>query len=154
MDFFEANSAEDYKIASELFQEYAKQIQVDLEFQNFKEEIADLAAQYAPPQGILYVVKNEKNSPIGCFAIRALEEQICELKRMYLKKEGRGKGIGKKMLYHSINAGRQLGYKKMRLDTLPTMHTAIALYKQNGFYEITPYRHNPIKGTKFLEIIL
>lgn len=149
--FLEINSPEDYLVASELFQEYAKSIGVDLGFQNFNEELANLEAQYSRPHGVLYLAKSEELA-VGCFAIRALDDNACELKRMYLREGARGKGVGKKMLELSIKVGKQLGYKKMRLDTLPTMQAAIGLYKSLGFYEIEPYRHNPIAGTKFLEI--
>ena len=140
MEFFEANSTEDYQLAGQLFQEYADQIGVDLEFQNFKEELNKLQLQYTRPQGVLFLVKDQNGTPLGCFAIRVLEGHVCELKRMYLRKEGRGKGVGKQMLNCAIETARQLGYKKMRLDTLPTMNRAIALYMQAGFYEIDSYR--------------
>ena len=93
-------------------------------------------------------------STLGCFGIRRFEGTVCELKRMYLKKEVRGFGIGRLMLGKSFELGKELGYQKMRLDTLPTMKSAIALYNLMGFYEIEPYRFNPIKGAKFFEINL
>lgn len=150
----EAKSKNDFITAIQLFNEYASQIGVDLEFQNFSTEIENIEEQYSRPKGVLLIAVNDKTLPIGCFAIRELEASICELKRMYLRVETRGLGIGTKMLKESIAIGKELGYEKMRLDTLPTMDSAIALYQKMGFYEIEPYRFNPIKGTKYFEVKL
>lgn len=150
----EAKSKNEFKIAIQLFQEYAAQIGVDLEFQDFSKELETIEEHYSRPTGVLILAKNDKSSLLGCFALRALKSSICELKRMYVRKEARGLGIGKEMLRESIEIGKKLGYKKMRLDTLPTMGPAIALYQKMGFYEIEPYRFNPIKGTKYFEIEL
>ncbi len=152
--FSEANSVEDYQLAVGLFKEYAAQLGVDLEFQNFSSELEKMELHYTRPKGVLIIAYNEKYLPIGCFGIRNFENTTCELKRMYLRKEARGLGIGKLLLEKSISIGKELGYKSMRLDTLPTMQAAIGLYKKMGFYEIAPYRYNPIKGTKYFEIIL
>ncbi len=153
-EFTEVKSDKDYKTAIQLFKEYASQIGVDLEFQNFSNEIEEIERQYSRPKGVIFITYNEARSPLGCFGIRELEDSICELKRMYLKKEARGLGIGKRMLSKSIEIGKQLGYKKMRLDTLPTMQSAINLYKKVGFHEIEPYRYNPVDGAKYFEIEL
>lgn len=150
----EAKSKNDFKTAVQLFREYASQIGVDLEFQNFTKEIENIEGKYSRPKGALLIARNENNVSLGCCAIRELEASICELKRMYLRKEARGLGIGKNMLSKSILIGKELGYQKMRLNTLPTMDSAIALYQRMGFYEIEPYRFNPIKGTKYFEIEL
>jgi len=150
----EATSSNDYKLAVQLFMEYASQIKIDLGFQNFSKEIEDLEAQYSKPKGIIFIAYNNENTSLGCFGIREFDKGICELKRMYLKEEARGLGIGKKMLHKAIEAGEVLGYKKMRLDTLSTMHTAIRLYKKAGFYEIPPYRFNPFDDAKYFEVEL
>lgn len=150
----EATSPYDYTLAVQLFMEYAAQIKIDLAFQNFSKEIENLEAQYSKPKGIIYIAYNEQNSPLGCFGIREFGGAICELKRMYLKEEARGLGIGKKMLQTAIVTGKKLGYKKMRLDTLSTMHSAIRLYEKAGFYEIQSYRFNPFDGAKYFEIEL
>lgn len=152
--FREAESKEEYQLAVELFKEYASQIGVDLAFQNFNSEIEKIDSHYSKPKGAVFIVYNEKELPIGCFGIRSFESDICELKRMYLKKEARGLGIGKLLLEKAIKVAKELGYKRMRLDTLPTMHSAIGLCKKLGFYEIVPYRFNPIHGTKYFEINL
>lgn len=154
VELTEGKSDEDFKTAIQLFKEYAAQIGVDLEFQNFTNEIQNIEIQYSRPKGIIFIARNDKNLPLGCFGIRALEGSICELKRMFLKKEARGLGLGKQMLEKAIETAKELGYQKMRLDTLPTMNAAIGLYKKIGFYEIEPYRFNPIQGTKYFEMSL
>lgn len=152
--FREAKLPEEYQLAVELFKEYASQIGVDLGFQNFVSEIEKIESHYSRPNGAVCIAYNEKEQPIGCFGIRRFENDICELKRMYLKKEARGLGIGKVILEKSLTVGKELGYKRMRLDTLPTMNAAIGLYEKIGFYEIEPYRFNPIRGSKYFEINL
>jgi GNAT superfamily N-acetyltransferase len=150
----EVKSNSDYEIAITLFKEYASSIEIDLEFQNFNEELENLKNKYSRPQGLIYIVFDHYNSPIGCFGIRALNNTICELKRMYLKEGSRGFGIGKLMMKKSIEAGKRLGYHKMRLDTLSSMRHALTLYKKSGFYEIDPYCFNPIPEATYFEINL
>ncbi|MEM7085212.1 MAG: GNAT family N-acetyltransferase [Bacteroidota bacterium] len=150
----EVKSDKEYKTAIELFEEYASQIGIDLEFQNFNEEIKNIKSQYSKPNGAIFTAYNGGNLPVGCFGIRKIDKTICELKRMYLRKEARGLGTGKLLLKKAIEIGKELGFERMRLDTLPTMHSAIGLYIKVGFYEIEPYRFNPIEGTKYLEIKL
>ncbi len=135
-----------------LFKEYALMLDVDLEFQNFGKEIKNLEVIYSKPYGVAFLITENYNNPIGCFAIRRFEDAICELKRMYIKIEFRRLGIGEKMIKRAIKEGKRLGYKKIRLDTLPKMNAAINLYRKVGFYEIQPYRFNPIEGTKYFEI--
>ncbi|UGU15165.1 GNAT family N-acetyltransferase [Sinomicrobium kalidii] len=150
----EATTEKDYETATSLFKEYAVGIGVDLEFQNFNEEIKTIKSQYSRPGGILFIAFDAEENPLGCFGIRKLDTGICELKRMYLKEEARGRGLGKRFLVKAIRTAEELGYKKMRLDTLPDMRAAIGLYKKMGFYEIRPYRFNPVPGTKYMEIML
>ena len=149
-----ATTLAQYKAAAKLIQAYATQLNVDLSFQNFDQELKELTIQYARPKGILYLAYDQDQNPVGCFGIRAFENNICELKRMYLKASVRGMGIGKLLLTKAIKAGKELGYNTMRLDTLPSMQSAIGLYQKMGFYEIPPYRFNPIAGTKYFEIQL
>jgi len=152
--FIEAKSDIDFKIAIQLFKDYASQIGIDLSFQNFDNEILEIEKQYSRPNGQLIIAYEKNENPIGCFGVRKLTDSICELKRMYLKREVRGKGIGKKLLERALAIGKELNYKKMRLDTLPSMKSAIELYKKVGFYEIDAYRFNPIEGTLYFEIQL
>ena len=154
IELTEAKSKEEFKTGVDLFQEYATQLGVDLEFQNFREETHNIETQYSRPDGALFIAYNDQKKVMGCFGVRSLEQSICELKRMYLRKEARGMGIGKQLLIKSLEVGKELGFKKMRLDTLPTMESAIGLYIKMGFCEIDPYRYNPIDGTKYFEIAL
>ena len=149
----EATTDKDFEIAVDLFREYASHIGIDLSFQNFEDEILEIKNHYSRPNGQLIIVYDNRN-PTGCFGVRTLEDSVCELKRMYLKKEARGKGVGKMMMTKALEIGRTLNFELMRLDTLPTMEKAIKLYKDMGFYEIEAYRFNPFKDAKYFEIRL
>jgi GNAT superfamily N-acetyltransferase len=149
-----AQTENDYALAKDLFVEYASQLGVDLSFQNFSNELEKIRTEYGPPTGVIILVFDEEENAIGCFAIRKFQDSVCELKRMYLRNEFQGKGIGKVMLKKAITIGSELGYERMRLDTLPTMESAIQLYSKVRFYEIEPYRFNPVQGTKYFEIQL
>lgn len=150
----EVTSASDYIIAIKLFKEYAAHIGIDLGFQDFDKEVENLESKYSKPEGVLYIAYDNENIPVGCFGIRAFEGNICELKRMYLKESARGYGFGKLMMAKAIAAGKELGYHKMRLDTLSSMLPAVGLYEKTGFYEIDPYYFNPIAEAKYFEISL
>ncbi|TMU54799.1 GNAT family N-acetyltransferase [Flagellimonas algicola] len=152
MKLKEAKTKKEYQQAAGLFKMYAAQIGVDLEFQNFSQEIENLQAQYSRPTGVLFLVYDAQENPVGCFGVRALDSSVCELKRMYVVNEARGLGLGKQLLEKSITVAKELSYTKMRLDTLPSMLHAIGLYTKAGFYEIEPYRYNPIEGAKYFEI--
>lgn len=154
IQLIEVKSDDAYELAKELFKEYSTQIGVDLSFQNFEQELLSLKSQYTRPKGVIYIAYNDKEESVGCFGIRAFDHSVCELKRMYLKDAYRGLSIGKTLLGKSIEIAKELEYQKMRLDTLPTMHSAISLYEKMGFYKIDPYRFNPIEGTKYFEITL
>ena len=149
----EAVTESDYNTAKELFLEYASELDFSLCFQNFEEELKYLKEQYGKPDGLLYLVKFA-GAFSGCAGIRKIGDGICELKRMYIKKLLRGKGAGKLLLNKAFEGARKLGYYSMRLDTLPGMKTAIAMYEKSGFREIEPYRHNPVDGAKYYEKFL
>jgi ribosomal protein S18 acetylase RimI-like enzyme len=143
----------DVEAARALFVEYGDSLGVDLSFQDFEREVAELPSGYGPPTGALLLALAD-GKPVGCVAVRGLEPGVCELKRLYVRPDARGHGLGRSLTEAAIAAARTLGYRRMRLDTLPTMATAYALYRELGFREIEPYRFNPVAGTRFLELAL
>lgn len=137
----------------QLFLEYALSLKIDLDFQGFEAEYKTLPGKYAPPGGALILALVDGKAA-GCVALRKISEGICEMKRLYVRDNYRGLGIGKKLITMIIKEARRLNYHYIRLDTLPTMDKAQDLYISLGFYDIAPYVFNPIKGTKFLELKL
>ena len=136
-----------------LFSEYADSLDVDLSFQNFKAELDALPSGYLPPDGALILALRGADA-LGCIGVRRLQDQVCEMKRLYVRDSARGDGVGLALCRAAMEAGKTLGYARMRLDTLPSMAAARALYRRLGFVEIEPYYHNPIKGTSFMECVL
>jgi len=163
------NPATDLPATAALFRDYAASLDLDLSFQNFEAEVSTLPGAYAPLGGALLLARrtnsnsnssstsnNSNNPPLGCIALRPLpsEPDTCELKRLYTHPTARGHGLGRLLTTHMIALARKLGYKTMRLDTLPTMTAARALYASLGFAEIEAYYATPVTGTVFLELSL
>jgi putative acetyltransferase len=143
------SDAVDAELVRTLFREYARSLDVDLSFQGFKEELAALPGGY---DAVLVAMVGGEAA--GCVGVRPLEHGICEMKRLYLRPQARGTGLGRALAEAAIARARELGYESMRLDTLPSMAAARALYRSLGFVEIAPYRHNPVDGTAYLELRL
>ena len=140
--------------ATELFLEYAKSLNFSLCFQSFDKELTGLPGDYAPPEGRLLLAQHE-GQLAGCVALHKLEGDICEMKRLYLRPAFRGKGLGRVLAERIIAEARQIGYRRMRLDTVePVMKDAVAMYRRIGFREIAPYRPNPNPGTLYMELEL
>ncbi len=156
MTLIQADSPARIATARELFEEYAAGLGVDLCFQNFTKELAELPGDYAPPKGrLLLAYIDDAVEVCGCVALRPLADGACEMKRLYLRPNFRGKGLGRKLAEAIIKEARQIGYSRMRLDTLPgKMNEAIAMYQSFGFKEIPPYYKNPVESAMFMELVL
>ena len=149
-----ASSPEQIARARELFLEYAASLGFSLCFQNFDAELAGLPGDYAPPSGRLPLAEWE-GQLAGCGALHKLETGVCEMKRLYLRPQFRGKGIGRALTERLIAEARAIGYWRMRLDTVgPVMKDAVAMYRKLGFKEIAAYRKNPMAGTLYMELAL
>ena len=141
---------DDIDAIADLFRAYAASLDVDLCFQNFAEELSGLPGKYAPPLGELFLARDGNGAPIGCAAFRPLEEGVCEMKRLYVAPEGRGQGLGRLLADLVIEEATRAGYREIRLDTLPSMSAAIALYQSCGFEPMPSYYDTPVGGTVFL----
>ena len=143
----------DLSRARALFLEYARSLPFGLGFQDFDREVASLPGDYEPPRGRL-LLAFAGGAAAGCVALRPWDAERCEMKRMYVRPEHRGAGIGRALAEAVIAEARAAGYRRMRLDTVPGMEEALGLYRSLGFAPIPPYRHNPIPGAVYLELEL
>jgi putative acetyltransferase len=146
----DATSDADLQEIKRLFLAYAGSLEISLCFQNFEQELAGLPGAYAAPKGCLLLAEFDSVAG-GCVALRPLQNQACEMKRLFLAPEFRGTGTGRALVIAVMNKARSIGYASIRLDTLPSMSKAIELYKELGFTPIEPYYENPVPGALFLE---
>jgi putative acetyltransferase len=151
----EAITQADLALVKELWLEYAHSLGFSLCFQGFDEELATLPGKYAPPAGRLLLAYID-DKVMGAIALRPLEDPtVCEMKRLYVRPESRGAGIGRALVDELIAVARQIGYKQMRLDTVAgKMDAAIKMYRDHGFKEIAPYNFNPQAGVIYMELDL
>lgn len=141
--------------AATLFREYARWLGVDLGFQGFEQELAALPGKYAPPNGCMLVALDATDAVLGCVAVRPLADAgACEMKRLWTRPAGRGRGLGLALAQRSIEAARGMGHRIMRLDTLASMTPALSLYERLGFRRIPAYYHNPLADVVYLELAL
>ena len=132
--------------------EYEAWTGVDLCFQGFEDELAGLPGDYDPAHGGALLVLDGDDGLVGCVGVRRIDDDTCELKRLYLRPSARGGGLGRRLLETAVERARGLGYRSMRLDTLPVMDAAQGLYRAAGFVEIPAYRANPVPGARFFEL--
>ena len=151
IEIINAETPEQIEQARKLFREYEAWFGMNLCFQNFDEEVANLPGKYKEPDGRLFLAFSDEKLA-GCIALRKLEDEICEMKRLFVREDFRGQKIGIKLIEKLLEEAQKIGYKKMRLDTFPPkMGKAVKLYESYGFREIPPYYHNPYGETLYME---
>lgn len=148
--FRKASTTAEFEIGKQLFLEYIQSLNFALTFQDVERELAEIAVEYNTPTGAL-LLAFDNDKAIACAGVRKIDATTAELKRMFVDPNYRGLQLGQQILQQALDAATQLGYKYIRLDTVPHMQAAIKLYKAAGFYEIEPYRFNPIDGAIYME---
>ncbi|HTR80159.1 MAG TPA: GNAT family N-acetyltransferase [Bacteroidota bacterium] len=151
IEVYRANSAQEIDAVGKLFAEYASSIGVSICFENLDSEIAGLPGPYAPPHGRLLIAADEQRIA-GCVGLKRIDDEVCEMKRLFVRKDFRGRGVGLKLTTKVLEEASNAGYTTLRLDTLPTMTEAIALYEKLGFQRIAPFRDIPVPDTLFMHI--
>ena len=153
MKICQAATPEQIALARSLFEEYAAWLGIDLSFQGFATELAGLPGLYVPPRGALLLALAGSEAA-GCVALRPLAGGVCEMKRLFVRSEFRGQGLGRRLGERIVAEARAIGYRMMRLDTLPSMHAAIRLYERLGFVRCAAYYQTPLPDTVFMELQL
>lgn len=149
----EATDPAEFSAGRLLFEQYARQLGVDLQFQDFESELKQMQSMYGPPSGCLLLARRD-DAFVACAALRRKSATICEMKRLFVTEEGRGAGLGRCLANALIHKASLLGYSAMVLDTLPGMSAAQALYRSLGFRERSAYYHNPVPGVVYMELDL
>ncbi len=148
-------TAADLAAVVDLFRAYAASLDVDLAYQDFEAELAAMPGKYAGPEGALLLARGSNGAPLGCAGLRPMPASgCCEMKRLFVTPEGRGSGLGGQLVNAVVKTAQEIGYREMRLDTLPSMAGAQALYRKLGFEIIAPYYETPIAGTIFMRRLL
>ena len=137
----------DMRLVRELLEEYGRALGVDLSFQDFRHELDTLPHEYEP-----ILIARDDDRVAGCVALRRIDDETCEMKRLYVRSEFRGREIGRRLAESIIEEARCRNFRRMRLDTLPSMQSAMKLYESLGFVDIEPYRYNPVEGSRFMEL--
>ena len=153
LEILKAESGEELEQVRVLFGEYSNSLAFDLDFQNYEEELANLPGDYVRPTGCL-LLAIYKGQSVGCVGLRKLNDGVCEMKRLYVREQFRSSGFGRALAEAVIEEARKIGYNNMRLDTVPSMDVARALYVSLGFKQTGPYRYNPIEDAVFMELRL
>ncbi|KAL9620971.1 MAG: hypothetical protein Q9160_004489 [Pyrenula sp. 1 TL-2023] len=149
------STAKDLEDVIELVYDYANWLAIDLTFQGFDAEMLAMPGKYGPPSGELLLARHgATNEPMGCVGLRPLVDDVCEMKRLWVRDSARGTSVGRELVGEAIKAGKRLEYRRMRLDTLPRMAAAMKMYRTFGFVDIEPYYDTPQAGTRFLELEL
>ncbi len=155
MQIVQAQSESEIEQVRELFGEYVAWLGINLCFQNYDKEVADLPGEYAPPQGRLLLALADDGAAAGCAALRDLGNGVAEMKRLFVQPAFRGQRLGWQLAEMVLDEARAVGYEQIRLDTLPgKMDQAIAMYRVLGFKDIAPYYNNPVAGAAFMELKL
>jgi ribosomal protein S18 acetylase RimI-like enzyme len=149
----ESSSDDDFDVARNLFQEYARTLGIDLCFQNFGEELERIREIYSGPHRSLLLARQGMRV-VGCVALRRLDADTSEMKRLYVRPEARGRGVGRQLAVAIVERARAFGCRRVVLDTLPSMNAAQTLYRSLGFRDTAPYYANPVRGVVYLELSL
>jgi GNAT superfamily N-acetyltransferase len=153
IDIRPADPPADLSVVRLLFRQYAESLGIDLGFQDFEAELVSLPGKYSPPRGSVLLAWNGDRA-VGCVALRPIDDNVCEMKRLYVHPELRAQRVGRRLAERIIQEARAIGYRSMNLDTLPSMSPALRLYSNLGFRPIEPYVFNPIEGAIFLGLDL
>lgn len=154
MKIIQARTEKNIEDARSLFMEYIQSLNEDLCFQSFEDELAGLPGKYSPPDGALLLALSEKEEPGGCVAMRKLEKGICEMKRLYVRPQFRGCGLGRKLAVRIIEEAAALNYETMLLDTLDRLKAAMVMYESIGFVRTEAYYRNPLPGVVYWKLDL